>query len=291
VAPNPGDETYVELRLSPSPELIPIVRRFISAYFKRLLSSADAASRLALATHELLENSCKFSTDGASSIRLAAAPRSGGTEVSVRTRNRCREVDSDNVAALLAEMKGAADRFGFYQEIMRRNAKRHDGSGLGLARISAEAEMDLTCELREDELSLTARTTVPGDPRAAVVELPTVASPTFSATSILDAKALTVRFGGNADQAAKSALETLLPRVHAEALRLGTETVVIDFTGLEFMNSSCFASFVSWLSDVQDLPAEQQYRIHFIGNSAMLWQRRSLHALKAFADELVQIES
>ncbi len=50
---------YIELRFSPSPELIPVVRRFVSAFYERLLSQADAASRLALATHELLENTCK----------------------------------------------------------------------------------------------------------------------------------------------------------------------------------------------------------------------------------------
>jgi hypothetical protein len=55
--------------------------------------------------------------------------------------------------------------------------------------------------------------------------------------------------------------------------------------------SSCFRSFVSWLSDVQDLPPDQQDRIRRRSNSAMLWQRRSLHALKCFADDLVQVES
>ncbi len=40
--------------------------------------------------------------------------------------------------------------------------------------------------------------------------------------------------------------------------------VAIDFTGLEFMNSSCFRSFVARVSDVQDLPPERQYRIRLV---------------------------
>ena len=44
------------------------------------------------------------------------------------------------------------------------------------------------------------------------------------------------------------------------------------------------------MSEVQDLPAERQYRIRLIANSGMLWQRRSLHALKCFADELIRID-
>jgi hypothetical protein len=285
-----SEETYVELRFSPSPELIPIVRRFVSSFHERLLSHADAASRLALATHELLENTCKFAVDGVSAIRLAVDVGAGGAEVTIRTWNRCRERDRDNVVAIVAELAASDDVAELYQQIMRRNARRRDGSGLGLARICAEAEMQLECELSGEELCLVARTIVPAAP-AGAAELPVVSSPTFAASSTVEEGALVVRFTGNADLAAKDALETLMPRVHAEALRLCSREVVIDFTALEFMNSSCFRSFVTWLSDVQDLPRAQQYAIRLLANSALLWQRRSLHALKTFADELVRIET
>jgi len=287
---NDKEPIYVELRFSPSPDLIPIVRRFVSSFYERLLSQADAASRLALATHELLENTCKYSLDGISSVHLGVAPRPEGTEVSIRTWNRCSERDRDNVATILAEMDESTDPFEYLQTVMRRNAKRNEGSGLGLARICAEAEMHITSEVKGDELCLVARALLPPDSQAAQPNLPLVSSPTFSASSTFEDQALIVRFTGNADLGAKSALEALLPRIHAEALRVGTPEVIIDFTGLEFMNSSCFRSFVSWLSEVQDLPVERQYRIRLIANSGMLWQRRSLHALKCFADELIRID-
>ena len=285
------EQTYVELKFCPSPELIPIVRRFVSAFYERLLSHADAASRLALATHELLENTVKFSVDGVSSLHLGVVPRENATEVSIRTWNRSSERNRANVAAIVDEMKDSSDLFEYYQQVMRRNAKRAEGSGLGLARICAEAEMTLSWEVNGDELCLLARAILPGEAPAAVPNLPDISSSTFSASSTFEDHALSVRFTGNADLSARNALELLLPRVHSEALRIRTPEVVIDFTGLEFMNSSCFRSFVSWLSDVQDLPRHQQYRIRLISNSAMLWQRRSLHALKAFADELIRIES
>ncbi len=57
------------------------------------------------------------------------------------------------------------------------------------------------------------------------------------------------------------------------------------------MSSSCFRTFVTWLSDVQDLPPERQYRIRLRSNATMLWQRRSLHALRCFAHDLVNIET
>ena len=288
---NGHDATYVELTFSPSTELIPIVRRFVATFYERLLNNADAASRLALATQELLENTCKFAVDGVSSIHMAATPRDGGTEVTIRTTNRCGERDRQNVEAIVSEMEASADLFAYWQDAMRRSARRADGSGLGLARIVAEAEMRLRCEVSGDELGVVAQTTVAGQQRVAALTLPEVSSATFTVSSAIEGDSLVLRLAGNADMGARNALETLLPTVHAEALRVGVPEVVIDFNELEFMNSSCFRSFVSWLSDVQDLPRHQQYRIRLLSNSTMLWQRRSLHALKSFADELVGIES
>jgi hypothetical protein len=123
------------------------------------------------------------------------------------------------------------------------------------------------------------------------VNLPATTSPTFAAVSSWDGRAIELRFSGSADLSAREALEVLLPRLHSEAIRVAAAEVKVDFRDLEFMNSSCFRSFVSWVSDVQDLPEEQQYRISFRSNAAMLWQRRSLHALKCFANDLVQIEA
>ncbi|HWM88283.1 MAG TPA: hypothetical protein VNO33_20655 [Kofleriaceae bacterium] len=286
-----NEQAYVELQFCPSPELIPIVRRFVSTFYERLLSQPDAASRLALATHELLENTVKFSLDSVSSIHLGVARGAEGIEISVRTRNRCSDLDRASATAIIDEIKAAPDAFAYYQQVMRKNARRRDGSGLGLARVCAEAEMTLDCEVDRDELILVARARLPGEPLTGTPNVPEIAGPSFAATSSFDGRALTVRLSGNADLEARSVLDALLPRVHSEAIRAATPEVVIDFTELEFMNSSCFRSFVTWLSDVQDLPPDRQYRIRLLSNATMLWQRRSLHALKYFANELVSIES
>lgn len=285
------ERAYVELEFCPSPGLVPIVRRFVSAFYERLLSQADAASRLALATHELLENTVKYSVDGVSSIHLGVVRREDGTEISVRTRNRSSPGDRASAAAIVDEIKAAPDAFSYYQQVMRKNARRLDGSGLGLARVWAEAEMTLDARVERDELILSALAWLPGEPPTGSPRVPEIAGAMFAATSSFDGRTLTVRLSGNAELEAWSALDALLPRVHAEAIRAATAEVVIDFTGLEFMNSSCFRSFVTWLSDVQDLPPEQQYRIRLVSNATILWQRRSLHALKYFANDLVRIES
>jgi hypothetical protein len=102
--------------------------------------------------------------------------------------------------------------------------------------------------------------------------------------------ALVAKLSGTADLRVTDSVEAILSRVHQKALELGIAEVRMDLRELEFMNSSCFKSFVSWISEVSEL-ASGQYRIRFLSNPSILWQRRSLHALSCFAAELVTIEA
>ncbi len=102
--------------------------------------------------------------------------------------------------------------------------------------------------------------------------------------------ALVAKLSGTADLRVTDSVEAILNRVHQKALELSISEVRMDLRELEFMNSSCFKSFVSWISDVSDLTVGQ-YRIRFLSNPSILWQRRSLHALSCFAAELVTIEA
>lgn len=113
----------------------------------------------------------------------------------------------------------------------------------------------------------------------------------LSADSTVDDQVMTTRFRGTADFEAKPALDHYVEALHLEARRVGATKVVLDFRELEFMNSSSFKVFVTWLSQIQELPAEQQYRIHFLSNPGIHWQRRSLAALSCFAVNLVSIET
>lgn len=113
----------------------------------------------------------------------------------------------------------------------------------------------------------------------------------FSASVATNGKALVLRLVGNADMAAKEGLDALLPRLHQEALALSATEVSVDFRELEFMNSSCFKSFVTWISDVSELSPDKQYKIRLLSKPEMHWQRRSLHALRCFAVDLISIET
>lgn len=111
-----------------------------------------------------------------------------------------------------------------------------------------------------------------------------------AAPSFVDGQ-LSVIFAGSADSRSQDAIEELLDRVHAEALRLRLPEVAVDFRDCDFVNSSCFKAFVVWLEHIQELETDQQYRLRFFSDDTKAWQRRSLQALSCFAIELVHIES
>lgn len=120
------------------------------------------------------------------------------------------------------------------------------------------------------------------------LELPTIDMAAFSCTPSLDDGKLSVTFSGTGDVAAIEALGSYLKQVHAEAERLGLTEVTCDFRKLSFMNSSCFKAFVVWIDTVKN--AARVYRIRFLTDPEMHWQRRSLEALRRLATAVVSVE-
>ncbi len=100
---------------------------------------------------------------------------------------------------------------------------------------------------------------------------------------------MTLRLSGTADYAAVDALEQVLDEVHDECVRANVKQTSVDLRQLEFMNSSCFKCLVSWINVLQELPPAAQYKVTFVSNPQMHWQRRSLHSLKCFAEDLIDV--
>ena len=111
----------------------------------------------------------------------------------------------------------------------------------------------------------------------------------FNGTAQQAGTTMEVVLQGNADYGALDALETLLTRTHAEASRAGVTEAVVDLRRLEFMSSSCFKCFISWIADIQEMEAERRYKIRLVSNPQLHWQKRSLHSLRCFAVELITV--
>lgn len=121
--------------------------------------------------------------------------------------------------------------------------------------------------------------------------LPRLTQPGFDLVTAEADDGLDLRFSGTADMHAIEPLDAYLAEIHRAATARHARRVRVDFRTLEFMNSSCFKSFVSWIGHVQDAAPSQRYQIEFQSDPRLHWQRRSLNALRCFAMDLVSIQS
>lgn len=162
MARNPGKNASVEIRFAPNADLICAVRRFVSTFYEDVLGDPVLASRMALATHELLENAVKYSIDGETRtlLEVTSEPRAA---VSVCTWNRAGAEDISRLGEIFREMARQPDVGAYYQDVMRRSATRTEGSGLGLARIQAEAEMALSCSIDAGMVKIQAEIQLGGE--------------------------------------------------------------------------------------------------------------------------------
>lgn len=120
------------------------------------------------------------------------------------------------------------------------------------------------------------------------LQLEPVTGADFSCSASLEGDQLSVLFVGTGDVAAIEPLGAYLKQVHAEATRLSLSEVSCDFRKLTFMNSSCFKAFVVWIDTVKNAAAP--YRIRFLTDPGMHWQRRSLEALRRLAMNVVTVD-
>jgi hypothetical protein len=104
----------------------------------------DAATRLRLTAHELLENIAKYSAAEGCELRFELERGAGGRlYANLETRNVPIAANRDDVETRLAALTAAHDPLEHYDSIIADSAGRPAGSGLGLARIHAETEYRL----------------------------------------------------------------------------------------------------------------------------------------------------
>ena len=147
---------HVEVGFSPTIALISVVRTFVSDFYARVLSN-NVREMVAMATHELLENAVKYAIDDRATLRIDVEHREPSDRVSIRIRNRSAPANIQPLREVLTRMHQQPDPLAHYVALMRETAKRKHGSGLGLARIRAEAGMELSLELEGDVVCILAQ--------------------------------------------------------------------------------------------------------------------------------------
>ena len=112
----------------------------------------------------------------------------------------------------------------------------------------------------------------------------------YSAGLVNDASGLKVAFKGTISTVNPAAvLNPFVDAVHGQLSGANVKEIRVDFTELEFCNSSGFKAFIHWIQKVQALPEAQRYKLRFVSSPARKWQRTSLLALSCYAPGLVEI--
>jgi anti-sigma regulatory factor (Ser/Thr protein kinase) len=144
---------HIELQGALTLDDVPHVRRFVERIHRGVVHNDEAISRLAMATHELLENAVKFSVDGGATLRIDIDDDS---RVCITTRNRAAPEDLADLRAIASQLEDAPNPMVVYLSLMRRAPTSR--GGLGLGRVAAEADMQIGLELDGDVVQIQART-------------------------------------------------------------------------------------------------------------------------------------
>jgi hypothetical protein len=83
------------------------------------------------------------------------------------------------------------------------------------------------------------------------------------------------------------ALSAFLQRLHAAVLEDGFPRLCVDVAGLTFVNSTALRLFVAWTSWIVDEPHEKRYRLQFVINPGVTWQKTTVMALVELAGGVV----
>jgi two-component sensor histidine kinase len=145
----------VEVRFAPTVFLVSVMREFVSSFYVRVLGQGTS-QLVAMATHELLENALKYSAEEGTTLQIEVEPRGTSAHVTIRIENNASAEHIRPLQEVLARMNEAPDPMAHYLTLMRETSKRPDGSGLGLARLRAEADMKLALEVDGNRVCIVA---------------------------------------------------------------------------------------------------------------------------------------
>lgn len=113
-----------------------------------------------MAAHELVENVLKYGSSSEVGLEFELERGEGQSFVRLRTRNSAAPERLAEVERLVAELKSAQDPVAYYDRLIRSTAPVIGTSGLGLARIRAEAGLEVDCTVQGPEVSIVVQATV-----------------------------------------------------------------------------------------------------------------------------------
>jgi two-component sensor histidine kinase len=145
-----------DLSLDPNPRFVSIVRRFVEEVFERLIPDPEAVFRVSMTVHELLENAAKYASAGRALLRFSTRLDGDHAVVNLSLINETTAGHIDQLRQRVHAIVSASDPFAHYQQLMLAPSRSPAESGLGLARIAVEAEMQLGLEVKANTVAIMA---------------------------------------------------------------------------------------------------------------------------------------
>ncbi len=135
--------------------MVSIVRRFVEHSLDRMIGDPAAMSRVSMAAHELLENAAKYGISEHTDLVVQVTAR--GQQARVRLRNQTTPSHIARLRERIEQLRTACSPSSFYEQLMRHTREAGDDeSGLGLARICAEGDLQLALEVEGDTVTIMA---------------------------------------------------------------------------------------------------------------------------------------
>lgn len=154
--------TSLELEVGPAADmsLATRIREFLSNTYGPLLRDTRVEFIITLAAHELVENIIKYGADGPRSLTVQLDGRN--REVRLITSNQATENQITRLRTKLDRICGTTMPEALYDEFVAESADS-DESGLGLIRIRAEGDMDLSYDVSGSNVKIRATMHLPDE--------------------------------------------------------------------------------------------------------------------------------
>ena len=161
--PVPVAQLSVTFTALSNSRVVAALSTLVSEFCRELISDPAMVSRFHMAAQELVENLIKYSVGYDVKLDVALmGPRDNAT-LRLRATNRTSPAQLDQVERRLAALLKAPDPTAHYDRLIREAVRCEAGSGLGLARLRAEGELNVDYSISGDQLTISVHGSV--DPR------------------------------------------------------------------------------------------------------------------------------
>lgn len=158
--PLPTAQLAVTMTALSNSRLVAALSTLVCEFCRGLISDPEVVSRFHMAAQELAENLVKYSVGHEVKLHASLTETRDSAELRLRATNRSTPAQLDQVERCLTALVKATDPEAHYDGLMREAALREVGSGLGLARLRAEGELNVDYSIEGDQLTISVHASV-----------------------------------------------------------------------------------------------------------------------------------